>query len=124
MHHFIILWERTQPCRHCCGWAALEFSLLTYLDGIKKKKKQYVGVRRGLSDATANAMWESLWPGVREDLCMLQHWHRAACLLRAWLQGKSTSEDQHRSPQHLVRELITQKNTLFCGFYFDVGNPN
>lgn len=47
------------------------------MDGIteekKKKKKRHVGVRRGLSDATANAMWESLWPGVREDLYMLQH---------------------------------------------------
>lgn len=81
MHHLVIFWEGTRHCRHCCGCAALEFSLLTlvlFVDGIWKKEA--CEVRRGLSDAAANAMWESLWPGVRE-LYMLQHWRGTACLL-------------------------------------------
>lgn len=114
MHLYITLWERIWDCSHCYGCDALVFSLVTLVLFVGEKKKGIQGVRRGLSDATANAMWESLWPRVRKDSYTLQHWHRTACLLSAWLQRKTSLKFGISLPmqQQLMKELITQKYAL------------
>lgn len=126
MHHCIILWERARHCRHCCGWAALEFSLLTlvlFVDGIYFFKKSTWGLGEGL--VTLLLMLRGSHFGQEsEKICTCCSTATELRLLRAWLQGENMSEAQHQNPQHIVRELILQKNTQLCGFCFDVGHMN